>query len=112
MIEETSFKKLKEWIDKHTMLDVTEVGYYVLSAKESVGNGYIDLIISLLDSGKYACTGYISLGGYKDTRAELIEIHKTVKSEEELIKVLKSVFLATNDLRVAIYRIESELKDS
>lgn len=111
MIEETSFKRLKEWIANHTRLNVTEVGYYCINAKENVGNAYIDLIIALQDSGKYACAGYISFGGYKNTRAELIEIHKTVKSEEELIKVLKNVFLATNDVRDMIWRLEEGLKD-
>lgn len=112
MVEETSFKKLKEWISNHTRLEVTEVGYYVLSAKEKLGNAYIDLTISIADSGKYICTGYISLEGYGDTKADLVEVFKTVKSEEDLIKVLKKIILATNDLRDTVWRLEADLRDS
>lgn len=112
MTEETSFKKLREWISNQTRLTITEIDSNVLNAKEKLGNAYIDLTISITDSGKYICTGYVSLGGYKDTRAELIEIHKTVKSEEDLIKVLKKIILATNDLRDTVWRLEADLKDS
>lgn len=53
MTEETSFKKLKEWISNHTRLTITEIDSNVLNAKEKLGNAYIDLTISITDSGKY-----------------------------------------------------------
>lgn len=54
MTEETSFKKLKEWISSsHTRLGITEIDSNVLNAKEKLGNAYIDLTISIADSGKY-----------------------------------------------------------
>lgn len=112
MVEETSFKKLREWISNHTRLTITEIDSNVLNAKEKLGNAYIDLTISTTDSGKYICTGYISLDGYGDTKADLIEVFKTVKSEEELIKLLKKVILATNDLRDTVWRLEADLRDS
>ena len=112
MVEETSFKKLREWISNHTRLTITEIDSNVLNAKEKLGNAYIDLTISTTDSGKYICTGYISLDGYGDTKADLIEVFKTVKSEEELIKLLKKVILATNDLRDTVWRLEVDLRDS
>ena len=112
MIEETSFKKLREWISNHTRLTITEIDSNVLNAKEKLGNAYIDLTISTTDSGKYICTGYISLDGYGDTKAELIEVFKVVKSEEDLIKVLKKIILTTNDLRDTVWRLEADLKDS
>lgn len=112
MIEETSFKKLREWISNHTRLTITEIDSNVLNAKEKLGNAYIDLTISIADSGKYICTGYISLDGYGDTKADLVEVFKVVKSEEDLIKVLKKIILATNDLRDTVWRLEADLKDS
>lgn len=112
MTEETPFKKLKEWIINHTRLGITEIDSNVLNAKEKLGNVYIDLTISITDSGKYMCTGYISLDGYGDTKADLIEVFKTVKSEEDLIKVLKKIILTTNDLRDTVWRLEEGLKDS
>lgn len=112
MIEETSFKKLREWISNHTRLTITEIDSNVLNAKEKLGNAYIDLTISIADSGKYICTGYISLDGYGDTKADLVEVFKVVKSEEDLIKVLKKIILATNDLRDTVWRLETDLKDS
>lgn len=112
MVEETSFKKLREWISNHTRLTITEIDSNVLNAKERLGNAYIVLTISTTDSGKYICTGYISLDGYGDTKADLIEVFKTVKSEEELIKLLKKVILATNDLRDTVWRLEADLRDS
>lgn len=112
MVEETSFKKLREWISNHTRLTITEIDSNVLNAKEKLGNAYIDLTISTTDSGKYICTGCISLDGYGDTKADLIEVFKTVKSEEELIKLLKKVILTTNDLRNTIWRLEVDLRDS
>ena len=112
MTGETSFKKLREWISNHTRLSITEIDSNVLNAKEKLGNAYIDLTISITDSGKYMCTGYISLDGYGDTKADLIEVFKTVKSEEEPIKLLKKVILATNDLRDTVWRLEADLKDS
>lgn len=112
MVEETSFKKLREWISNHTRLTITEIDSNVLNAKEKLGNAYIDLTISIADSGKYICTGYISLDGYGDTKADLVEVFKVVKSEEDLIKVLKKIILATNDLRDTVWRLEADLKDS
>lgn len=112
MTEETSFKKLKEWISTHTRLGITEIDSNVLNAKEKLGNAYIDLTISIADSGKYICTGYISLDGYGDTKADLVEVFKAVKSEEALIKVLKKIILTTNDLRDTIWRLEADLRDS
>ena len=112
MTEETTFKKLREWISNHTRLTITEIDSNILNAKEKLGNAYIDLTISTTDSGKYICTGYISLDGYGDTKADLIEVFKTVKSEEELIKLLKKVILATNDLRDTVWRLEADLRDS
>lgn len=112
MVEETSFKKLKEWISNHTRLGITEIDSNVLNAKEKLGNAYIDLTISITDSEKYICTGYISLDGYEDTKADLVEVFKAVKSEEDLIKLLKKVILATNDLRDTVWRLEADLKDS
>lgn len=109
MVEETSFKKLREWISNHTRLTITEIDSNVLNAKEKLGNAYIDLTISTTDSGKYICTGYISLDGYGDTKADLIEVFKVVKSEEELIKLLKKTILTTNDLRDTVWRLEEEL---
>lgn len=38
MTEETSFKKLKEWISSHTRLGITEIDSNVLNAKEKFGN--------------------------------------------------------------------------
>lgn len=111
MTEETSFKKLREWMSSHTRLTITEIDSNILNAKEKLGNAYIDLTISIADSGKYICTGYISLDGYGDTKADLIEVFKTVKSEEELIKLLKKVILATNDLRDTVWRLEADLRD-
>lgn len=111
MTEETSFKKLKEWISNHTRLTITEIDSNILNAKEKLGNAYIDLTISIADSGKYICTGYISLDGYGDTKADLVEVFKTVKSEEDLIKVLKKIILATNDLRDTVWRLEADLRD-
>lgn len=111
MVEETSFKKLKEGISSHTRLGITEIDSNVLNAKEKLGNAYIDLTISIADSGKYICTGYISLDGYGNTKADLVEVFKTVKSEEELIKLLKKVILATNDLRDTVWRLEADLRD-
>lgn len=110
MVEETSFKKLREWISNHTRLTITEIDSNVLNAKEKLGNAYIDLTISIADSGKYICTGYISLDGYGDTKADLVEVFKVVKSEEDLIKVLKKIILTTNDLRDMILRLEDDLK--
>lgn len=112
MVEETSFKKLKEWISNHTRLGITEIDSNVLNAKEKLGNAYIDLTISITDSEKYICTGYISLDGYEDTKADLVEVFKAVKSEEDLIKLLKKIILATNDLRDIVWRLEADLKDS
>lgn len=112
MTEETSFKKLREWISNHTRLSITEIDSNVLNAKEKLGNAYIDLTISITDSGKYICTGYISLDGYCDTKADLVEVFKIVKSEEELIKLSKKIILATNDLRDTVWRLEEGLKDS
>lgn len=112
MTEETSFKKLKEWISNHTRLSITEIDSNILNAKEKLGNAYIDLTVSIADSGKYICTGYISLDGYGDTKADLVEVFKTVKSEEDLIKVLKKIILATNDLRDTVWRLEADLRDS
>jgi hypothetical protein len=112
MTEETSFKKLKEWISNHTRLTITEIDSNILNAKEKLGNAYIDLTVSIADSGKYICTGYISLDGYGDTKADLVEVFKTVKSEEDLIKVLKKIILATNDLRDTVWRLEADLRDS
>lgn len=111
MVEETSFKKLKEWISSHTRLGITEIDSNALNAKEKLGNAYIDLTISIADSGKYICTGYISLDGYGDTKADLVEVFKVVKSEEELIKLLKKIILATNDLRDTVWRLEADLRD-
>lgn len=111
MTEETSFKKLKEWISNHTRLTITEIDSNILNAKEKLGNAYIDLTVSIADSGKYICTGYISLDGYGDTKADLVEVFKTVKSEEDLIKVLKKIILATNDLRDTVWRLEADLRD-
>lgn len=76
-----------------------------------MGNAYIDLTISTTDSGKYICTGYISLDGYEDTKADLVEVFKAVKGEEGLIKLLKKIILATNDLRYMILRLGDDLKD-
>ena len=112
MTEETSFKKLKEWISNHTRLTITEIDSNILNAKEKLGNAYIDLTVSIADSGKYICTGYISLDGYGDTKADLVEVFKTVKSEEDLIKVLKKIILATNDLRDTVWRLEADLRDN
>lgn len=112
MVEETSFKKLREWMSNHTRLSITEIDSNVLNAKERLGNAYIDLTISTTDSGKYICTGYISLDGYGDTKADLVEVLKIVKSEEDLIKALKKIILATNDLRDTVWRLEADLKDS
>lgn len=112
MTEETSFKKLREWISNHTRLTITDIDSNIIDAKEKLGNAYIDLTISITASGKYICTGYISLDGYGDTKADLIEVFKTVKNEEELIKLLKKIILATNDLRDTVWRLEEELKDS
>ena len=112
MVEETSFKKLKEWISNYTRLTITEIDSNVLNAQEKLGNAYIDLTISIADSGKYICTGYISLDGYGDTKADLVEVFKIVRSEEELIKLLKKIILATNDLRDTVWRLEADLKDS
>ena len=42
--------------------------------------------------------------------ADLVEVFKVVKSEEELIKLLKKIILATNDLRDTVWRLEEELK--
>lgn len=111
MTEETSFKKLKEWISNHTRLTITEIDSNILNAKEKLGNAYIDLTVSIADSGKYICTGYISLDGYGDTKADLVEVFKTVKSEEDLIKVLKKIILATNDLRDTVWRLEADLRN-
>lgn len=111
MTEETSFKKLREWMSIHTRLTITEIDSNILNAKEKLGNAYIDLTISIADSGKYICTGYISLEGYGDTKADLVEVFKTVKSEEDLIKVLKKIILATNDLRDTVWRLEADLRD-
>ena len=110
MVEETSFKKLREWMSNHTRLGITEIDSNVLNAKEKLGNAYIDLTISINDSGKYICTGYISLDGYGDTKADLVEVFKIVKNEEELIKLLKKIILATNDLRDTVWCLEEELK--
>ena len=111
MTEETSFKKLREWMSSHTRLTITEIDSNILNAKEKLGNAYIDLTISITDSGKYICTGYISLDGYGDTKADLVEVFKVVKSEEGLIKLLKKIILTTNDLRYMVMRLEDELKD-
>lgn len=113
MTEETSFKKLREWISNHTRLSITEIDSNVLNAKEKLGNAYIDLTISITDSGKYIGTGYISLEGYgDDTKADLVEVFKVVKSEECLIKLLKKIILATNDLRDTVWRLEADLRDN
>ena len=111
MTEETSFKKLREWMSSHTRLTITEIDSNILNAKEKLGNAYIDLTISITDSGKYICTGYISLDGYGDTKADLVEVFKVVKSEEGLIKLLEKIILTTNDLRYMVMRLEDELKD-
>lgn len=47
----------------------------------------------------------------EDRKADLAEVFKTVKSEEDLIKVLKKIILATNDLRDTVWRLEADLKD-
>ena len=98
MAEETSFKKLREWISNHTRLTITEIDSNVLNAKEKLGNAYIDLTISTTDSGKYICTGYISLDGYGDTKADLIEVFKTVKSEEEVINLIEDMIKTSTDI--------------
>jgi hypothetical protein len=116
MAEETSFKKLKEWINNHTRLTIVDIDSTTIKVTETWGTDNktsIDLNIHRTDSGKYTCVGYISyLSKYEYIKVDLIEVFKTVKSEEELIKALKSIFLAANDLTNTIYRIESELKDS
>lgn len=41
-----------------------------------------------------------------------VEVFKVVKSEEDLIKVLKKIILTTNDLRDTVWCLEEGLKDS
>lgn len=111
MTEETSFKKLKEWISSHTRLGITEIDSNVLNAKEKFGNAYIDLTISIADSGKYICTGYISLDGYGDTKADLIEVFKTVRTEGELIKFVNESVIISNKLGRNIKTLEQEINN-
>lgn len=41
-----------------------------------------------------------------------VEVIKVVKSEEDLIKALKKIILATNDLRDTVWCLEADLKNS
>ena len=111
MTEETSFKKLKEWISSHTRLGITEIDSNALNAKEKLGNAYIDLTISIADSGKYICTGYISLDGYGDTKADLVEVFKVVKSEEGVINLIDKSISISDKLMKTVHQLGKELED-
>ena len=116
MIEETLFKKIKEWITKNRCT-FTETDSITINVKETWGRGDnktgIDLNIHQTDSGKYTCVGYISyLSKYEYTTVDVVEVFKTANSEEKMIKVLSSVILSANDLTDTIDRIEMELKDA
>ena len=116
MKEETLFKKVREWINTHTRLTITEVDPITINVKETCGTDSkvsIDLnITKRKGAGKYSCVGYISyLSKYEPSKVDLIEVCKTVNSEEGITKILSLVILKTNDLTDTIYRIESELND-
>ena len=115
MAEETSFKKIKEWITKNRFT-FTEIDPTIITVIETWGRDNktsIDLSIHQTDSGKYTCVGYISyLSKYENTEIDVVEVFKTANSEESMIKVLSSVILSANDLTDTIDRIEMELKDA
>ena len=111
MTEETSFKKLKEWIINHTRLGITEIDSNVLNAKEKLGNAYIDLTISITDSGKYICTGYISYNGYDDGFTTVFQPVKIVNTEEEVINLIDKSVSISNKLMETVHQLGKELED-
>lgn len=104
---ETLEKHLREYTG--TTVTLNDFG---LVAEKTLGNFKNSLTVTVLsDNSAYRCRGSIYL---KDDwyGVELVEVTKTVRSEEELIKLLKKVILATNDLRDTVWRLEADLRDS
>ena len=103
---ETLEKLLKEYTTLTVKLN--DFGLVIEASSGKFKNSLT--VTELSGDSAYRCMGSIYL---KDDwySVELIEVSKTLKSEEELIKLLKKVILATNDLRDTVWRLEADLRD-
>lgn len=69
---------------------------------------YIDLTIEFVCDGIYECDGTISYQGYDANPTNILRIHRSVKSEKEVIELIDKSIDMANKLSLTVCQLEKE----
>lgn len=105
----TPFKEIEEHVIKNTSLTITDTYLDSITVFGKVGTlANMDLTIEFMGDEVYECNGTISYQGYDSNPTNILAIHRSVKSEKEVIELIDKSIDMANKLSLTVCQLEKE----
>lgn len=112
MITDTHFKKIIDYVNNHTGLNILDPHFNSILIVGRIGESILNQVsIEVVEMGWYQCIIDISYSGYDDEFTTVFQPVKIVKTEEEVINLIDKSISISNKLMKTVHQLGKELEE-
>lgn len=112
MITDTHFKKITDYVNNYTGLNILDPHFNSILIVGRVGESILNQVsIEVIEMGWYQCIIDISYNGYDDEFTTVFQPVKILNTEEEVIELIDKSISISNKLLNTVYQLGKELED-
>lgn len=112
MITDTHFKKITDYVNNQTGLNILDPHFNSILIVRRIGESILNQVsIQVVEMGEYQCIIDISYNGYDDGFTTVFQPVKIVKTEEEVINLIEKSISISDKLMKTVHQLGKELED-